>query len=310
MRSAAIYSSFRSRTNSPQKELLIYEQLEAAMSTIASLKRHVVYASDRDDASARQSLPGLEHIRANEAVVALGRAAHTVLADYSKRTLVAADLDLDGTGGERLCEDIEQFIWSCVNTSRIVALGTDAWQSMQLLPIHNRRFDDVPPLQMMPSRGPAERGGVLVINHNADETQARSIADALDQRGMRVELAGVDAEDPSATHNPWFDEAFFHVHVGEHTLSSDMPRLVDSWRSDRIALQIAAEPKARTSANPSALMIEVNGFICATAGEIVSVCREILDDRVLQRKLIEAGRDTVAPLLKCWLHIAEDLLAS
>ena len=306
MRSAAVYSC-EGPSSKPQKEVLIHDQISAALTSLANLDRHALSSIGSDATGHDAPMPGLTQIRGGEPVIALGRAAHVLLADVEKRTLICGDLDLEGDDCGLLTQDIEQLVWSCTNTLRIVALGETAWQSVQLLPVSSRRFYNIPPLCLGAATSETAERRVLVINHDADDSRAKALADVLDRHGMAVECAGL----LSTAVAGWSDTASIHVHVGEHTLSASEPRLIDSWCSDRFALQLVPRRGANLSSNPNVLMIEdeANGFICDTYDAVVMACHELLEDRVLQRKVIAAGQNSVAPLVKTWLAVAEDLLS-
>ena len=304
MRPAVVYCS-QPPSNRVEKEAVIHEQLDGVLATLTNVERHTVVPFKAGERKVACTVPGLTQVRPGEAIIALGRAAHNILADVRKRTLMA--------GGSRLedddSEEIEQLVWSCVNTLELVALGRRAWQSAQLLPVQHRCFFSVPPLRMGPATGVGPNHRVLVINHNDDDSKARALIEALDRSGFEVASASSGLE-TMAQEDCWRDQSFVHVHVGEHALDADEPRLVDSWWSDRLALQLISRRRIPGTGHSQVLMIEdeANGFICETPEAIVATCGEVLADRVLQRKLIAAGQNSVAPLVRNWVTIAEALL--
>ena len=254
------------------------------------------------------STPGLREYRSHEKIVALGRAAHTVLADYRKQTLVTGQ-DVE----DALDEDVERLVWSCINTSKVVALGHGAWRSIQMLPIAERRFYDLPPLKMAPRRDgrPATDIGtdILVINHEASDVRARQVAAALERDGyvvQRTERGGGGGGDGGG----WSAGAAIHVHVGCHDSKSEELRLLDSWYSRRFAILILPDHVARNPPSGS-LMVdpEINGFLCDTPEMVLAACADLRADPVLRKKMLDAGAASVAPLARGWLAIATELVS-
>ena len=305
MKHVTVYASER-RSNALRKENLIYDNIDLALDTMTNLNWSRRPMPDPDAAS---SQPGLREVRPIDMVVALGRAAHTVLADYRKHTLVAGDVE-DG-----IEEDVERLVWSCVNTSKVVALGRVAWRSVQMLPIADRRFFEVPPLRMLPTRETGPSGEiaaeVLVINHEVDDLRARQVADALARAGYGVQRTGRGGRDEAHAHDGcWSASAPIHVHVGCHDGRAEEVRLLDTWHSRRFA--IALLPRRLVQNPPSnALMVEpeVNGFLCETPERVLAACADIRADRVLRKKMLNAGAASVAPLAREWLAIAMELVS-
>ena len=305
MKQVAVYASER-RSNSMRKESLIFENIDRALDSLedVSWRRHPL--SDRRTASP----PGLKEVRPLEQIVALGRAAHTVLADYLKQTLVADDGEEDV-----LDEDVERLVWSCVNTSKVVALGRSAWRSVQLLPIAERRFFELPPLFMASGRdakGSSEIGSeVLVINHEADDLRAKQVTDALVRSGSRVQRTGRGGDgDERTDHGCWCDTAPIHVHVGYHDAMVEELRLLDTWHSRRFAILLLPR-RAMPNPPPGVLMVEeeVNGFLCGTPEKVIAACADIRADPALRQKMLHAGTANVAPLAREWITIASELLS-
>lgn len=306
MKQVNVYSSER-RSNAMRKENLIYDNIDRAFDSMADVDWR---RSPMPDPEAACSRPGLREVRPLDTIVALGRAAHTVLADYRKQTLVAGD-----DGEDDLEEDVERLVWSCVNTSKVVALGRCAWRSVQMLPIAERRFYELPPLRMGPARDRGASGEiaaeVLVINHEADDLRAQQVAEALEVGGYMVQRAGRGIDEEGRMHQAcWSAPAPIHVHVGYHDGRVEEVRLLDTWHSRRFAIsllprRLAQDPPA------NALMVdpEVNGFLCETSDRVLAACADIRSDPVLQKKMLNAGACSVAPLAREWLAIATDLVS-
>ena len=298
MKRVAVYVSKRA-SNMVGKETLIFNCIDLALDAMPGVDWH------RPEMLEGTSRPGLREVCPRERIVALGRAAHSVLADYHKRTLVADD---EG----RPEEDLERLVWSCINTSKVVALGRNAWRSVQMLPVMERHFYELPPLRMTPIDSYGFAGGVgadvLVINHEDEETRAAHVADILTQSGYRVQRSGGDGEG-GADVTGWSATAPIHVHVGSHDLRVMEIRLVDTWHSRRFAILLL--PPGRSKSTPAdALMVdsEVNGFLCDSPGKVLAACADIRDDAVLRNKMLHAGTVSVAPLAREWLRIAADLI--
>ena len=305
MKHVTVYASER-RSNALRKENLIYDNIDLALDTMSDVDWCRRPTPDPEAAASR---PGLREVRPIETVVALGRAAHTILADYRKQTLVAGDDD------DEIEEDVERLVWSCVNTSKVVALGRGAWRSVQMLPIMERRFYEVPPLRMLPARDPGLPGEigaeVLVINHETDDFRARQVAEALGDGGYRVQRTGRGGDDEDNAHDGcWSTSAPIHVHVGCHDGRAEEVRLLDTWHSRRFAISLLPR---RLAQNPpsNALMVEpeVNGFLCETPEKVLAACADIRADPVLRKKMLNAGAASVAPLAREWLAIAAELVS-
>ena len=316
MNGATVYVQ-PSRSNHPVKEMLIYDGVEAALASLVAVERRLLTNDCEEAREARRSRPGLGHITPHDSIIALGKSAHTVLADFQKRTLLANDLDLDEQDDgdvEALQEDMSRLIWSCINTLKVIAVGKGAWRSIQMLPLFDRRFYEVPPLRIAPPFDTSCRDTVLVVNHDQDDERARSVASRFREKGMNVELSGFSREvsDKPASKQRAFctGEAAIHVHVGHHTLAEEKLRIIDSWYSRRLVLQLLPPRPYQIEAAAKNLIIddEVNGFVCNDPGSIVAVCAEVRQDRVLERKVIDNGYRAVEPLAQAWTAIARDLL--
>lgn len=305
MKQVAVYLSER-RSNALRKECLIYQSINLALGSMpdVALQHHPMPICE-----AGKSRPGLKEVQPHEKIVALGRAAHTVLADYRKRTLVARSEYED-----ELEEDLERLVWSCVNTSKVVALGRSAWRSVQMLPISDRRFYDIPPLRMAHAREdkPADEIGVevLVINHEDDDGRARQVGDALTRGQYRVQTTGRGCEnDGGLDSSCWSATAAIHVHVGCHDSGADEVRLLDSWHSRRFVILLLPRRLAKEPP-PGSLMVdpEVNGFLCDTTEQVLAACADIRGDAILRKKMLYAGEVGVAPMAREWLNIAKELV--
>ena len=306
MKKVAVFAS-ESRSNALHKESLIYDSIDSALKTMPDV------AWERRDLSGladSPSRPGLSEVRSHEKIVALGRAAHTVLADYCKQTLVA------GSDAELLEEDVERLVWSCVNTLKIVALGRAAWRSIQLLPVSERRYYDLPPLRMAARQAkghPIEDVGkeVLVINHESDDFHAKQVAEALARDGYQVQRTGRDGDDDGDLDNgAWSADAAIHVHVGCHDSNVQEMRLLDTWHSRRYAIVYLPRRLAQCPpANTLMVQPEVNGFVCDTPDKVLAACSDIRTDPVLRKKMLHAGAAAAMPLARAWTDIAADLIA-
>ncbi len=304
MKQVAVYASQR-RSNALRKESLIYDSIDLALDSMPDVNwRYQAMPAD-----ARASPPGLREVSPHEKIVALGRAAHTVLADYRKRTLVAGDDDED-----LLDEDLSRLVWSCVNTSKVVALGRGAWRSVQMLPIAERRFYEIPPLRMarvQDGKTDEIAAEVLVINHEADELRARQVAEAMTRGGYRVQRTGRGGDgEGGGDHGGWSAQAAIHVHVGCHDSRAEEVRLLDSWHSRRFVVMLL--PRRLIKEPPTgSLMVdpEVNGFLCDTPEKVLAACADIRGDAVLRKKMLHAGSISVAPLAREWLTIAAELVS-
>lgn len=313
MSSASVYAEALC-ANSISKETLIYEGVEAALMSMISVEKSLL--DERDGYAAGRSVPGLAKVRSSEQIIALGRAAHTVLADVQKRTLIAGDLELESRDEDEFADVIDRFIWSCVNTLKVVAVGQGAWRSVQMLPMAERSFFDVPPLRLASPALPLDAAlrQVLVVNHEADGRHAGEVAAALRRTGFSVEMASIRSsrgDDSRLDEACWSFDAAVHVHVGTHSIASAEPRIVDTWHSRRLACQVLPRRTCSGSGANDQLMVEdeVNGLLCHTPDKLLDTLLDLRQDRVMQRKLIEGGARTVAPLMQNWLRIAEELLA-
>ena len=316
MASAATVYACALLSNQLMKESLIFENVETAIAGLVTTERRLLSEDMMPERAPNRAMwPGLGHVASRDAIIALGKAAHTVLADVQKRTLLASDLDLefdDGKSAQDLRDDIERFVWSCTNTSKVVAVGKGAWRSAQMLPLADRSFHEVPPLRIAPPLGAGSRAGILVVNHYSDDDQARALVACFRESGIAVELCGMVEVSGETRLRPFCDgEAAVHVHVGHHAVAAEKLRLVDSWHSRRLALQLLPPRPYQQPGIIDALLIEdeVNGFIGHTPEAIVSLYAEVRQDRVLERQVIERGYQTVAPLTQAWTAIARDLLS-
>lgn len=302
MKKVAVYANER-RTNALSKESLIYESINLALDSMPDVARQ---SHEVLNAEAQASRPGLREVRSHEKIIALGRAAHTVLADYRKRTLVAC-----GDDEERLDEDLGRLVWSCVNTSKVIALGQKAWQSVQMLPIAERRFYEVPPLQMAPLQNHKPTAEVLVINHEDDDIRARQVGDVLTCGGYQVQRTGRGNESLGGIdHCGWSATADIHVHVGCHDSRADELRLLDSWHSRRFVILLLPRRWEQESLAERLLVeSEVNGFLCDLPEKVLVYCAELRTDAVLRKKMLHAGTISAAPLAREWLTIATELVS-
>ena len=303
MKQVAVYAS-QDRSNVLRRESLMYDSIALALGSVPDANVH------RRVMPNITSLPGLREVRPQEKIkiVALGRAAHTVLADYNKRTLIADDDE------DMLDEDVERLIWASINTSKVIALGSGAWRSVQMLPVSERRCYEVPPLRMLPAHDvlAAEVGSeVLVINHEYDETRAEQVAAALESGGHRVQRTGRCSDgEYGGDEGGWSARAPIHVHVGYHDSRATEIRLLDTWQSRRFAIVLL--PRKRAEHLPAGTLMvdpEVNGFRCDTPSKVVAACAEIRSDAVLRKKMLHAGTATVAARARDWLSIAAELVS-
>ena len=118
---------------------------------------------------------------------------------------------------------------------------------------------------------------------------------------------------PSANaHAPaWTEHSQIHIHVGHHTMSDETLRLVDSWQSRSVALQLLPRRSlSDRNESPRWLLIEneANGFLCRSPESVRASCEELLADVVLRKKFVEAGAHAAAPLARTWNVIADELL--
>ena len=301
MKQVAVYASERP-TNALRKEALIYENIDRALDAMPDVDWQRCAMPDQE---AKVSRPGLREVRPQATVVALGRAAHTVLADYRKQTLVAGVDE-----GELLDEDVARLVWSCVNTSKVIALGRDAWRSIQVLPFAERRFFEIPPLRMAPPCAGEIGRDVLVINHEDEDRLARQIAEALVRDGYCVQRTGRGSDaGGEMDHGCWSARAPIHVHVGSHDIRTEEVRLIDTWYSRRYAILVLPR-RAAQHPRGEALMVdpEVNGLLCDNAATVLAACADIHSDPVLRKKMLHAGTTSVAPLAREWRTIAAELL--
>ncbi len=259
-----------------------------------------------------RTIAGLSHVKPVEHIVALGLAAHAVLAEFEKTTLIAGGLDLDSDPSLPQ-EQLAQLIWSSVNTAKVVALGAIAWKSIQLLPLRERCFYQMPPL-CLPNSQAQEDESILVIDHDENSSKARDLLEVLRAHYGQVDYARSHkgcAHDAGLS-GVWADRSRIHIHVGHHTLATEFLRLVDTWQSRRVALQLLPRtgPTSGTDSDDRLLIEnEANGFICRSVEQVLTCCNEILADDVLQAKFIAAGLRTVAPLARKWTAIADDLVS-
>ena len=184
-----------------------------------------------DDDTAGRAPTGLTRIKPNDPVIALGRAAHTALADFEKRSLIASGMSFDESDADG-GEDLDRLIWSCVNTSKVVALGEHAWRSIQMLPLADRRFYDVPPLHMQP--GADGRLETMESSSSTMTTNPRRRGTSSISCGANVHRSNMSGPGRlpglfAPIDTPWTSDAFVHIHVGHHAIGDDRVRLVDSW---------------------------------------------------------------------------------
>jgi hypothetical protein len=307
MDNAAVYVG-TDGTQALSMEAMIYANAETALAQIAHMERHLV--AQKDGAWDRSPL-GLFDIVPDDIVIALGMLAHTALADCRKRSLFAGNDFAEGQA--RSDHDIGRLIWSCANTSRAIAVGEKAWRAVQMLPVADRRQYEVPPLKFPQPEAGVKARDLFIVNHEPDDRLSRELAALAASDGFNVTCCGLAemAHDPafSMKRHFWCAEAAIHVHVGLHATSTKAIRLVDSWHSGRLAVQLVP-PKPQTGWEPGKLWVEdeANGFICHSAEAVLAVCRELEDDPVLGRKLISAAHHSAAPLARAWSAIAQDLL--
>ena len=270
------------------RKACIFKGLEAAMGARAVVDR-------RDCASLgarRTSLPGLERVRLPQTLIAFDRAAHLGLADFEKRTIFTQDLAVD-----RPDIDIEQLIWSSINTSRAIALGTPAWASLQSLPINGISRHPMPPIDMG-AAGEARGASVRIVAHG-HQPLAVSATGLLRRAGFSIADGG-----PA-----WCDEAAIHLHIGPHDLDAEQPRIVDSWASGRLVIQMPGEADGPERHDPLLVDHERNGIFCRSLGEIVATCEDVRADGTFWRQLVKGGHRTIARHLEGWSDIAAAILA-
>jgi hypothetical protein len=280
-------------------EALIYANAEMALAQAAGTERHQIAPGD---SAWDNSLRGIFSILPRQPVIAIGMQAHAALAGFQKRSLFVGDHCLESVTQSQ--HGIEQLIWSCANTSRIIAIGDDAWGAVQLLPVADRRHYAVPPLKLPQSQPGLDARKLRIINHQPDHGVASELATLAVAQGFTI--AG-----DVVTEHPARGGAEIHVHVGPHAVSAKNFRLIDSWHSGAVAVQLLPS-RPSTGWEDGTLMAEdeVNGFICHTPQTVLAVCTQIQQDPVLARTLIAAGRHSAAPLARAWSAIAQDLLAN
>lgn len=297
MQQVLTYSDAR-QTGASRRQRLIYDNVEAALGAMPGIERERRTAS-----SGEASLPGLVQVRLHEKVVALGRTAHLMLADCRKQTLVVDDW-------QEQVEDLARLIWSCVNTTKVVALGMKAWRSIQLLPVAERRFFEVPPLRMTPvgNAAGADLGdGAVLIDHEGEVSFAEPVRDALVRAGFRVQTVGADGSTDGGD-DGWSTEAAIHVHLGHHGSAAEKVRLLDTWHSRRYAIQYNPRRAAQPPLGTLTVDAEHDGFLCQTPSQVVAACADLRADPVLRKKVLHAGAARTAPLAQAWLEIASELL--
>lgn len=256
--------------------------------------------------------PGALRLGTDEQVLAVGLGAHIALADCRKSTLLAETFDLEAFGetGRPDDEAINGLLWSCLNTRRAVAVGRRAWSAAQLLPFSDLRFHAVPPLRWIAAADALDRDRILLVDHETAGTAAVELQAALSSYARVEILRGwtIGGQRPAEMADL---DAGIHLHLGDHTLADDAPRLVDSWINRVPVLQV----RPRRTATPPVRDEEVlrvrhaqNGFECAGIGDVLAAYEDLRNDRVLRAKMTEAGARTVAPLAEGWRAIAADLL--
>ncbi len=273
------------------RESLILKHVEASLALLSRPERRDLAEFERPTSAH----PGLEKIKMIEPMIVFGRAAHVGLADFEKRAIIVDDLDL--SAGD---VDIERLIWSSTNTSRAIALGAPAWHSLQLLPIEETRYHRTPPIAMDPRPDGTWRNSIRIICHGEQPT-AVSIENSLARAGL--EVAGPNIA--------WSDDAAIHLHVGRHDWDAREPRLLDSWRSGKLVIDLDVAAGHADDRKSEALRVEheVNGLICDSVSEVISSCRDVYSDRVFWKKLIKAGHKTATPLCERWNEIAAQVLS-
>jgi hypothetical protein len=305
MEPAAIYLT--SHDTAPlSRETLIYDNAELALARLARLDRHLIA---REDNASGRSPPGLADMISPDPVIAMGMLPHRRLADFQKRSLLAGELALDDAASS--AEDIAQLIWSCANTSRVIALGEAAWRMVQMLPVEDRRHYPVPPLKL-PQALEVKARRLFVINHGADDRPVHELAKRAQAEGFGVVCSGIP-ENPGQrryldTQPFCCPEAAIHIHLGHHNAAAKSFRLIDSWHSGRLAVQWIKP--AQEAADAENLLVEdaTNGFICHSIEAVLAACGELAEDHVLCHKFAGAGHRTAEPPARAWSAIAAELL--
>lgn len=270
------------------RKACVFKGIEAAMGTRAAVDR-------RDCASLgarRTSVPGLRRVRLRETLIAFDRAAHLGLADFEKRTIFTQDIVVD-----RPDVDIERLIWSSINTSRAIALGTPAWASLQALPISGISRHAMPPIDMG-AAAEVHGASVRIIAHGHQPLAASATA--------LLRRAGFAIADGGAA---WCDEAAIHLHIGPHDLDAEEPRILDSWASGRLVIQMPGEADGPERRDALLVDHERNGIFCRSVGEIVATCEDVRADGTFWRQLVKGGHKTIVRHLGGWSDIAAAILA-
>ena len=270
------------------RKACVFKGIETAMSARASVERRDCASLDAQ----RTSLPGLERVRLPQTLIAFDRAAHIGLADFEKRTIFTQDLAVD-----RPDVDIERLIWSSINTSRALALGSPAWASVQSLPIDGIGRHHMPPIDMG-AVGDVRGASVRIIAHG-NQPLAATAALLLRRAGFAVADVG----------DAWCDEAAIHLHIGPHDLDSEEPRIVDSWASGRLVIQMPGETERLERRDVLLVDHERNGIFCRSVGDIVATCGGVREDATFWRQLVKAGHKTITRHLEGWSDIATAILA-
>ena len=177
---------------------------------------------------------------------------------------------------------------------------------MQALPIGGISRRHMPPIRLDGLRNETCKSSVRIICHGS-QPSAQALVQPLAMAARdKLERAGFEVTVDATS---WCDESAIHLHIGAHRIDDDELRLVDSWASGRLVVQMRGHSPRQSDHDGLLVEHEANGIMCNTLGDIAVACEEVRGDATFWDKLVKTGAKTVGPLQGGWADIATAILA-
>ena len=190
------------------------------------------------------------------------------LSDAAEKVVIVCEPFLD----DLLLQGPLASLWPTMTVGRQIVLSDDAWREAVLLPFESPSKLFLPPARI----GGEERkaiNAILLVDHIGRPHEIEGLLSLILHGGFSASVA--DKDDDAALRAP-----AIHLHVGGHTRFSYPLRILDSWASHRLVVQVHAHG---ATPHEEIIMVEdgVNGFLVNDVSDLLPTLRRIVNDETL-----------------------------
>ena len=187
-------------------------------------------------------------------------------------------------------------IWAFVNAGQQVMLTDASWRDAQLMPFRRPVRHFLPPITLPPLPN-AQCKTILLLNHTGRPEE-------LDRLSFVAERCGYALCSASSSEGLDFAEPPIHLHFGAHSLFSAPIRIVDSWASSRVAIQLDLPRTGTAAVAPDAVNVDPgqNGILIRTVSELEPVLRKLDNDKLLFEEITARACAEAQELRASWIE--------